>query len=113
MHLICDLRSTKKGCGGKLWLGGEAASGDLALLEAHQITTVMPASKNPRPVESFGVKVYKYVDGTGLANGDYSLEDFFAVADQKCHVGCDHSHEAVQLGGVSGSELCQRASQHC
>ena len=82
MHLICDLRSTKKGCGGKLWLGGEAASGDLALLEAHQITTVMPASKNPRPVESFGVKVYKYVDGTGLANGDYSLEDFFEVADQ-------------------------------
>ena len=81
MHLIADLSSNKKGCCGKLWLGGEAASGDLGLLERHMIDLCLPASKHPRPAESLYLKVYTYVDGTGLANGDYSLEKFFEQAD--------------------------------
>jgi hypothetical protein len=49
------------------------------------------ASRTPKPVQSLGVKVYKYVDGTGgpgLANGDCSLESFSFQSQTNWWGGC-------------------------
>ena len=40
MHLILDMSGLKPGCTGKLWLGGEMASTDLALLERNQVSVL-------------------------------------------------------------------------
>ena len=48
-------------------------------------------SRTPKPVESLGVKVYNYVDGTGgtgLANGDCSLESFSFQSQTNWWGGC-------------------------
>ena len=82
MHLILDMSGLKPGCNGKLWLGGEYASTDLAILERNQVTVLVPASRKPSLVESMGVKVLPYIDGTGLACGDVSCEKFLERVEE-------------------------------
>ena len=82
MHLIVDMSGLKPGCAGKLWLGGEMASTDLALLERNQVTVLMPASRKPALAESMGLKVLPYIDGTGLACGDVSCEKFLERVEE-------------------------------
>lgn len=82
MHVILDMSASSPECFGKLWLGGEHASGDVHMLQSHCITIVLPASRKPAPAESLNIKVLDYVDGTALAAGDVRLEDFLAVADK-------------------------------
>ena len=86
MHLILDMSGLKPGCSGKLWLGGEYASTDLAILERNQVTVLVPASRKPSLVESMGVKVLPYIDGTGLACGDVSCEKFLERVEEVAHV---------------------------
>ena len=57
------------GSGGQLWLGGEAASSDIKVLEKHNITVVAPAARSPEVAESSKVYVYPYKDGTGISQG--------------------------------------------
>ena len=61
--------------GGQLWLGGEAASGDLQLLQKHNITVVGPAARSPMIAESTHLTVYPYQDGTGITAGPADLEN--------------------------------------
>lgn len=82
MHLILDMSGLKPGCTGKLWLGGEMASTDLALLERNQVSVLMPASRKPPLAESMGLKVLPYIDGTGLACGDVSCEKFLERVEE-------------------------------
>ena len=82
MHLIVDMSGLKPGCAGKLWLGGEMASTDLALLERNQVTVLMPDSRKPALAESMGLKVLPYIDGTGLACGDVSCEKFLERVEE-------------------------------
>ena len=81
MHLIVDMAAVVPGCKGKLWLGGEAASTNPSILDLHDIQWVLPACKKPTVVESMAVTVLEIFDGTGLANGDLSLEAFLPVSD--------------------------------
>ena len=73
MHVILDMSASSPECFGKLWLGGEHASGDVHMLQSHCITIVLPASRKPAPAESLNIKVLDYVDGTALAAGDVRL----------------------------------------
>ena len=82
MHLIVDMSGLKPGCAGKLWLGGEMASTNLALLERNQVTVLMPASRKPALAEPMGLKVLPYIDGTGLACGDVSCEKFLERVEE-------------------------------
>lgn len=82
MHVILDMEVAIPGCNGKLWLGGQQASTDIAVLENNGITVLLPASRKPEPVESLNVKILDYVDGTALVNNDYHAERFLDVVDQ-------------------------------
>lgn len=82
MHLIFGMQAAVPGCHGKLWLGGEYPSGDLALLEDNFVTVVFPASRKPAPVDSLNIKVLEYMDGTGLANDDVDINKALLVMDQ-------------------------------
>lgn len=64
-----QLAAAGHGSGGQLWLGGEAASSDVKLLERHNITVVAPAARSPVVAESMGIYVYPFKDGTGIAQG--------------------------------------------
>lgn len=79
MHVLVDLEASWSP--GKLWLGGEFASGDVKLLMDNNITTVLPASRKPSPAESLNIRVLPYVDGTALASGSVPLAEFLEVAD--------------------------------
>ena len=76
-----DLEGTAIGSTGKLWLGGENASGDIRLLEDNGITIVQPAAKKPWVAETMQVKVLDYVDGTALVAGETSLDWFLERCD--------------------------------
>ena len=95
MHLIVDMAAVKPGCRGKLWLGGEDASTNPSVLDLHEIRWVLPACRKPTVVESMAVTVLDYVDGTGLANGDLSLEAFLRVADQVVEILLDSGNVLV------------------
>lgn len=82
LHLVLDFGASKPGCKGKLWLGGENASGDVRLLIDNGISVVQPASRKPAPAESLQIKLMPWVDGTGLASGDVSLDDFLKTVDE-------------------------------
>lgn len=81
LHVIVDLEATRPGCLGKLWLGGELASGDVRLMQDNGITIVQPASRKPAVEETMNIKVLPYIDGTALAAGDTSLESFLGRVD--------------------------------
>ena len=76
MHVMVDMSASEPGCNGRLWLGGEMASTNPALLQDNGISVVLPASRKPAPAESLNHVILEYVDGTGLANEDYSLLKF-------------------------------------
>ena len=82
MHVMVDMSASEPGCNGRLWLGGEMASTNPALLQDNGISVVLPASRKPAPAESLNHVILEYVDGTGLANEDYSLLKFLAVVDE-------------------------------
>ena len=96
MHVLVDLEASWSP--GKLWLGGEFASGDVKLLMDNNITTVLPASRKPSPAESLNIRVLPYVDGTALASGSVPLAEFLEVADSlinemlppQCDAGMRH-----------------------
>jgi len=50
--------------------------------------------------------------GEAVAGGAFHSCLLQKRSTQKCHLDCDHGHEAAELGSVSGSELFQWASQH-
>eukprot|EP00435_Cladocopium_sp_Y103_P064892 s662_g26.t1 len=81
LHVVLDFSATKPGCTGKLWLGGENASGDAGLLLENGIGVVQPASRKHYPAESLQIKILPWVDGTGLAAGDVSLDQFLQTVD--------------------------------
>ena len=82
IHCILDIPTSKPGCRGRLWLGGEQASHDPQLLQDNGITTVLHAARKSGPPETLSLSVYKHTDGTALANGDASLDEFLLVSDQ-------------------------------
>lgn len=82
MHCVFDMAASGLGSSGKLWLGGEYASTDLSLLEHNGVSVILPASRKPTPADSLNVLVLDHVDGTGLVNGDFDLQNFLSVADQ-------------------------------
>eukprot|EP00438_Fugacium_kawagutii_P010277 Skav225674 [mRNA] locus=scaffold1924:365923:366294:- [translate_table: standard] len=76
------MQTAVPGCHGKLWLGGEYASGDLALLDDNFVTVVFPASRKPAPVDSMNIRVLDYMDGPGVVNDDVDINKLLLVMDQ-------------------------------
>ena len=82
MSLVFDMAAFSPGCGGKLWLGGEAAASNLQLLRKNKITYLAPAASKPCSAQSMEIKQLAVVDGTGVANNDIPFEKLMNVVDQ-------------------------------
>lgn len=82
MSLVFDMAAFSPGCGGKLWLGGEAAASNLQLLRKNKITYLAPAASKPCSAQSMDIKQLTVVDGTGIANNDIPFEKIMTVVDQ-------------------------------
>ncbi|CAE7358961.1 DSPTP1 [Symbiodinium sp. CCMP2592] len=83
LHLVLDLSAISPDLGtGCLWLGGEAASSDINLLQKNGISVILPAAKKPAIAESVTLKVYPPLDGTGVSQGDIQMSYVLEVLDQ-------------------------------
>ena len=82
MSLVFDMAAFSPGCGGKLWLGGEAAASNLQLLRKNKISYLAPAASKPCAAQSMEIKQLAVVDGTGIANHDIPFDKVMGVVDQ-------------------------------
>ena len=121
MHLVLDLGAISPDLGtGCLWLGGEAASSNINLLNHNGIKVILPAAKKPAIAESIALKIYPCLDGTGVSQGDLVLEEVVEIIDQAIHdllnglsvlIHCHNgAHRSATLAAILLMRMCRKGA---